>query len=58
MPRKIRQLKADHRREGFYLQRTSGSHAIWKHPLLPGISANLAGNDGDDARPYQEDEVR
>ncbi|MDB5074356.1 MAG: hypothetical protein JWO42_535 [Chloroflexi bacterium] len=26
--------------------------------LLPGISANMAGRDGDDARPYQEREVR
>ncbi len=31
---------------------------MWKHPLIPGISANLAGKDGADARAYQEDEVR
>jgi len=58
LPRKIRQLKADLRRAGFYEDRTSGSHAIWKHPLIPGISANLAGSDGDDAKRYQEQEVR
>ncbi len=58
MPRKLRELRADLRRAGFYLHRTRGSHTMWKHPLVPGISANLAGKDGADARAYQEDEVR
>lgn len=31
---------------------------MWKHSLLPGSSANIAGKDGADAKPYQEDEVR
>ncbi len=58
MPRKLRELRADLRRAGFYLHRTRGSHTMWKHSLVPGISANLAGKDGADARAYQEDEVR
>ncbi len=58
MPRKLRELRADLRRAGFYLHRSRGSHTMWKHPLVPGISANLAGKDGTDAKPYQEDEVR
>jgi len=58
MPRKIRQLRADLRRAGFYQDRIRGSHTIWKHPLIPGVSANLAGSDGDDAKRYQEEEVR
>jgi hypothetical protein len=31
---------------------------IEKTPLIPGISANLAGKDGADAKPYQETQVR
>jgi hypothetical protein len=58
MPRKLRALRGDLRRAGFSPDRQTGSHQVWKHPLLPGISANLAGKDGDDAKPYQEREVR
>jgi hypothetical protein len=58
MPRKIRELRAELRRSGFSLARTRGSHTMWEHPLVPGISANLAGRDGADAKPYQENEVR
>lgn len=58
MPRRIRQLKADLRRAGFYQDRIRNSHTIWKHPSIPGISANLAGSDGADAKRYQEEEVR
>jgi hypothetical protein len=54
MPCKPRKLRADLRRAGFLLDHQTGSHQIWKHPLLPGISANLAGSDGSDAKPYQE----
>lgn len=58
MPRKIGQLKGDLRREGFVLVRTQGSHTIWKHPLMSGVSAAISGNDGGDAKIYQEEEVR
>lgn len=57
MPRKVRELRADLRREGWYVARRRGSHETWKHPLLPGKKATLAGKDGADAKPYQEDEV-
>jgi predicted RNA binding protein YcfA (HicA-like mRNA interferase family) len=59
MPRKIRQLKADLRREGFSLdpERGKGSHTVWTHPDFPGI-VTVVGRDGDDAQHYQEKEVR
>ena len=31
---------------------------MWKHPLLPGMGAVIAGRDSADAKGYQEDEVR
>jgi predicted RNA binding protein YcfA (HicA-like mRNA interferase family) len=49
MPRKVRQLRADLRRAGWGVVRQFGSHQIWKHPLLPGVEVNLAGQDGADA---------
>jgi hypothetical protein len=58
MPRKIRELRADLRQAGFELDHQIGSHEVWKHRLLPGISAVLAGRDGADAKPYQESQVR
>lgn len=57
MPRKLRELRADLRRDGFSLARQEGSHEIWTHPLIPGVSANLAGKDGADAHSYQEKQV-
>ncbi len=59
MPRKIRQLKADLRRAGFSLapSREKGSHTVWEHPLVAD-DLTLAGHDGDDAKPYQERDVR
>ena len=58
MPRKVRQLKADLRRAGASIFRQRGSHATWQHPAIPGILVELAGQDGDDARPYQEHDIR
>jgi hypothetical protein len=43
---------------GFFPDHQTGSHQVWKHALLPGVSANIAGSDGDDAKPYQEREVQ
>jgi hypothetical protein len=58
MPRKLRQLKADMRRAGAFQVSQEGSHAKWKHALVAGSMLILSGNDGDDARPYQERAVR
>jgi hypothetical protein len=58
MPRKLRELRADLRRAGFVLDHQTGSHQVWKHRLVPGIAANLAGKDSADAKPYQEREVQ
>lgn len=58
MPRKLRELRRDLRREGWYIDRQKGSHQTWRHLLLPGESVTLAGHDGADAHGYQEDEVR
>lgn len=58
MPRKLRELRADLRRAGFAVDHQTGSHQVWKHPLLPGASAVMAGNDGADAKPYQETQLR
>lgn len=60
MPRKIRQLKADLRRAGFVAEpkRGKGSHTVWVHEHEPGITVVLAGQDGDDAKLYQERDVR
>jgi predicted RNA binding protein YcfA (HicA-like mRNA interferase family) len=58
MPRKLRQLRADLRRAGWNVVRQTGSHQIWKHPLLQGVEINIAGQDGSDAHQYQERDVR
>jgi predicted RNA binding protein YcfA (HicA-like mRNA interferase family) len=59
MPRKIRQLKADLRRAGFVPQanRGKGSHGFWVHEET-NVSVTVSGQDGRDARAYQEAEVR
>ena len=60
MLRKIRQLKADLRRAGFVEEadRGKGSHSRWHHPAEAGTRVILAGHEGDDAKPYQERDVR
>jgi predicted RNA binding protein YcfA (HicA-like mRNA interferase family) len=57
MPRKVRELEADLRRAGFTRQPGKGSHRRWVHPLHPGHVA-VSGHEGDDAKPYQERDVR
>ena len=60
MPRKLRQLKSDPRKAGYY-ERTDfgkGSHSRWFHPAAPAITVTLSGADGDDAHHYQETAVR
>ncbi len=56
MPQKIRQLKATLSKAGFNRRPGKGSHTIWKHPA--GVRVDLSGNDGDDAKRYQEKDVR
>ena len=60
MPRKIRQLLADLRRAGFAQLpgRGKGSHTVWAHPLAPDEQPTIAGRPGDDAKPYQEQQLR
>ena len=60
MPRKLRQLLADLRRAGYEQLpgRGRGSHRVWAHPRVAAIQPTIAGRDGDDAKPYQEREVR
>ncbi|MBF6614072.1 MAG: type II toxin-antitoxin system HicA family toxin [Chloroflexi bacterium] len=58
MPRKIRELKADLSRAGFSSRPGKGSHTFWSHPLLVGERITISGSEGDDAKPYQERELR
>ena len=60
MPRKLRHLKSDLRKFGFY-ERTDlgkGSHTRWFHPAAPAVTVTLSGADCDNARDYQESAVR
>jgi predicted RNA binding protein YcfA (HicA-like mRNA interferase family) len=54
MPRKIRQLRADVAHAGFRrdTKRGKGSHTWWEHST--GVTVNVPGQDGDDAKPYVE----
>ncbi len=59
MPQKIRVLKAALRKAGFNARSGKGSHSVWTHPKLSARedAIVLAGNDGDDAKPYQTRDV-
>jgi predicted RNA binding protein YcfA (HicA-like mRNA interferase family) len=56
MPKKIRELKGMLARAGFTCRPGKGSHTVWAHPRVR-KTVTLSGNDGDDAREYQEKEV-
>ena len=56
MLRKIRQLIADLERAGFENRGGRGSHRNYKHPK--GLRVTVSGHAGDDAKHYQEREVR
>jgi predicted RNA binding protein YcfA (HicA-like mRNA interferase family) len=56
MPRKVRQLIADLEKAGFVNRGGKGSHRNFTHPK--GLRVTLSGNPGDDARHYQERDVR
>jgi predicted RNA binding protein YcfA (HicA-like mRNA interferase family) len=59
MPRKIRQLKAELKVAGFVelKGRGKGSHTIWEH-LDSATTVTISGQNGDDAAPYQEQQLR
>jgi predicted RNA binding protein YcfA (HicA-like mRNA interferase family) len=50
-------LIKDLRKAGWEIEHISGSHRIFKHPKVSG-HVSLAGRDGDDAKPYEEKNVR
>jgi predicted RNA binding protein YcfA (HicA-like mRNA interferase family) len=52
----FRELKNILRKAGFKKNSEKGSHTKWSHPLLSG-KIILSGNDGSDAKPYQEKDV-
>ena len=56
MPRKVRQLIADLEKAGFVNRGGKGSHRNFMHPTGPRVT--VSGGTGDDAKPYQEREVR
>jgi predicted RNA binding protein YcfA (HicA-like mRNA interferase family) len=56
MPRKVRQLIADLERAGFVNRGGKGSHRNFTHPR--GVRVTLSGQAGDDAKHYQEKDVR
>jgi predicted RNA binding protein YcfA (HicA-like mRNA interferase family) len=56
VPRKIRQLIADPEKAGFINRGGKGSHRNFEHPR--GLRITLSGQPGDDARHYQEKEVK
>jgi predicted RNA binding protein YcfA (HicA-like mRNA interferase family) len=58
MPLKIKKLKAALSKAGFYFLAAKGSHTKWRHPNLPSVTLTLSGKDGDDAKPYQIDDVQ
>jgi predicted RNA binding protein YcfA (HicA-like mRNA interferase family) len=56
MPRKVRQLIADLEHAGFFFEPGKGSHRKYRHPS--GVTAIISGQAGDDAKHYQEKQVR
>jgi predicted RNA binding protein YcfA (HicA-like mRNA interferase family) len=56
MPRKIRELIRELERAGFADRGGRGSHRNYEHAT--GARVTVSGQQGDDAKPYQEREVR
>ncbi|HEY3393842.1 MAG TPA: type II toxin-antitoxin system HicA family toxin [Lacipirellulaceae bacterium] len=56
MPRKIRDLIRDLEQAGFANRGGKGSHRNFEHPS--GVRTTLSGKAGDDAKRYQEREVK
>ena len=56
-PRKIRQLVAELEKAGFLNRGGKGSHRNFTHPATA-TNVTLSGKAGDDAKPYQEKDVK
>ena len=56
MPRKIRELIRDLEIAGFVNRGGKGSHRNYTHPQ--GTRVTISGKRGEDAKPYQEREVK
>lgn len=56
MPKKIRELIEELQRNGFADRGGKGSHRNFIHPK--GVQITLSGKSGDDAKPYQEKDVK
>ena len=56
MPRQLLQLITDLERAGFVNRGGKGSHRNFMHPN--GLRITLSGNPGDDAKHYQERDLR
>lgn len=56
MPRKVRQLIADLEKAGFVNRGGKGSHRNFTHPK--GLRVTISGGASDDAKHYQERDVR
>jgi predicted RNA binding protein YcfA (HicA-like mRNA interferase family) len=56
MPRKVRQLIADLERAGFINRGGKAGHRNFAH--LKGVRVTISGGTGDDAKRYQERDVR
>lgn len=56
MPRKVRELIRELERAGFENRGGRGSHRNYEHPA--GGRVTVSGQEGDDAKPYQERAVR
>jgi len=56
MPRKVRELIQDLKRAGFADRGGKGGHRNFEHPA--GQRVTISGKLGDDAKPYQEREVK
>jgi len=56
MPRKVRQLIADLEKAGFETRGGKGSHRNFTHPK--GLRVTVSGHAGDDAKHYQERDIR
>jgi len=56
MPRKVRELIGDLEKAGFVNRGGKGSHRNFTHPK--GVRITISGSTGDDAKHYQERDVR
>lgn len=56
MPRKIRKLIKDLKKAGFINRGGKGSHKNFLHPS--GVAITISGKAGDDAKPYQEKQLK